>query len=419
MALDQLEALLDLESSDLASAVTLLGDEQLADLLKDVDPSTAARFILKLSHAQAAEVLEEMDPDDAVDVVEELKPAEVEAILVAMRPAEAREIRELMAYPPETAGGRMTPELVAISPDLTVDQALAALRRVADEAETVYLVYVVDQARRLIGVLNLRELVLARGSALVSDLMVRDPIKVRADADQEVAARLLAEHRFLAVPVVDEEDRLLGIITADDAAEILEEEHREDVEKLGGSEALDQPYLRTGVFELLGKRVRWLLLLFVASAYTGTVLSYFQDELQQAVALTLFIPLLIGTGGNTGTQITTTLTRALAVGDIRLRDVFRVLRKEWGVAAILAAVMAAASLVRAYTLDVGPEVSLVVAVSAACIVLWAATIAAVLPLALRRFKLDPAVASGPFITTIVDGTGLIIYFEVAKSFLKI
>jgi len=419
MALDQLEALLDLESSNLASAVTLLGDEQLADLLKDVDPSTAARFILKLSHAQAAEVLEEMDPDDAVDVVEELKPAEVEAILVAMRPAEAREIRELMAYPPETAGGRMTPELVAISPDLTVDQALAALRRVADEAETVYLVYVVDQARRLIGVLNLRELVLARGSALVSDLMVRDPIKVRADADQEVAARLLAEHRLLAVPVVDEEDRLLGIITADDAAEILEEEHREDVEKLGGSEALDQPYLRTGVFELLGKRIRWLLLLFVASAYTGTVLSYFQDELQQAVALTLFIPLLIGTGGNTGTQITTTLTRALAVGDIRLRDVFRVLRKEWGVAAILAAVMAAASLVRAYTLDVGPEVSLVVAVSAACIVLWAATIAAVLPLALRRFKLDPAVASGPFITTIVDGTGLIIYFEVAKSFLKI
>lgn len=416
---DAIEVLLDLDSPDLANAVTLLGDEQLADLLKDVEPTTGARFVLKLSHAQAADVLEEMDPDDATDVVEELKPAQAEAILVAMEPAEAREIRGLMAYPSETAGGRMTPEVVSVSPDLTVEQALAAIRRAADEAETIYYVYVVDEEHRLLGVLNLRELVVARGSTLVTQLMVKYPVKVRADADQEAAARVLAEHRLLAVPVVDEEDRLLGIITADDAAEILEREVSEDIEKLGGSEALDQPYLHTGIFTLLKKRVRWLLLLFVASAYTGTVLSYFQDEIESAVALTLFMPLLIGTGGNTGTQITTTLTRALAVGDVAMGDVFRVLRKEWGVGAILAAIMAVASLGRAWTLGVGPQVSLVVAVTAACIVLWAATIAAVLPLGLRRFKLDPAVASGPFITTIVDGTGLIIYFEVAKYLLKI
>lgn len=247
--------------------------------------------------------------------------------------------------------------------------------------------------------------------------MVRDPIRVRADADRETAARLLRDRNLLALPVVDSEDHLLGIVTVDDVLDVLEEETTEDIERLGGSEPLDEPYLRIGVVRLAWKPVRWLLVLFIAEAYTGTVLRHFEDELQRAVTLTFFIPLLIGTGGNTGTQITTTLTRALALGDVALGDVFRVLRKEWSVAILLGVVMAVASYIRAWTLGVGPQVGTVVAITAAGIVLWAATVAAILPLVLRRIGLDPAIVSGPFITTIVDGTGLVLYFEIARRLL--
>jgi magnesium transporter len=205
----------------------------------------------------------------------------------------------------------------------------------------------------------------------------------------------------------------LGIITSDDAADVLEEEATEDIEKLGGSVPLDKPYLRTNIFELVWKRVRWLLVLFVAEAYTGTVLRHYEDTLSAAVSLAFFIPLLIGTGGNTGSQITTTLTRALAVGDVGFRDLLRVVRKELGVALILGIVMAVATTIRAWTLGVEPQIGLVVAGTAACIVIWAAAVAAMLPLVLRRVGVDPAVVSAPLITTLVDGTGLIIYFSIA------
>jgi magnesium transporter len=278
---------------------------------------------------------------------------------------------------------------------------------------------VTDADGRLEGVLSLRDVVLARPNLPIREIINRALVVVRADADREVAARLLAERGLLAVPVVDEQGRLLGIVTADDASDVLEEEATEDTEKLGGSVPLDKPYLRTSPLELVWKRVRWLLVLFVAEAYTGSVLRAFGDELEAVVALAFFVPLLIGTGGNTGTQITTTITRALATGDVRFRDAFRVFRKELCVAVILAVIMAVASFTRAWTLQVGNTVGLVVALSAGCIVVWSATVASLLPLLLRRLRLDPAVVSGPFITTIVDGTGLVIYFELARFFLHL
>lgn len=415
---DAADILISLPPSDLATAVALLGTESLAHLLKHTPAVTAARLLDKLGRAQAADVLEEMDPDDATDVVVELEPAEAEAILVEMEPAEAEEIRELMQYPPHSVGGRMTPEFVAITPNLTVDEALAVLRRVAAEAETIYYVYVVDEQDRLIGVLSMRDLVLARPGARVRDVMVRDPIKVRATDDQELAARLLAEHRFLAIPVVDEQDRLIGIITADDALDIVQHEATEDIEQLGGSQPLEQPYLSASPLHLARKRIGWLLLLFLAEAYTGTVLRHFEDELQRVVALAFFIPLLIGTGGNTGSQTVTTVIRAMAVGEVTVRDIFRVWRKEVATALLLASAMALATYVRAWTLGathVGP----VVALAAAAIVVWAATVAAMLPLVLRKLRIDPAVVSAPLITTLVDGTGLVIYFEVARYILKL
>jgi magnesium transporter len=416
---DTAEVLEALEPYELAAAVSLLGDERAASVLEHLDPADAARLLVRLSRTDAADVLEEMAPDNAADVVEELSDENAEAILVEMEAEDADEVRALMAYPPESAAGLMTREVVTVMPDLTADATLAAIRRVAREAETIYYVYVTDPDQRLVGVLSLRDLVLAPPNTPIISITNREPLTVRADADREVAARLLAEYGLLAVPVVDDTGRLLGIVTSDDAADVLEEEATEDVEKLGGSVPLDKPYLRTSAIELVWKRVRWLLILFVAEAYTGSVLRAFENELAAAVALSFFIPLLIGTAGNTGTQITTTITRALATGDVRFSDAARVFRKEISVAVLLAIIMGAATFVRAWTLDVGMAIGIVVAVTAACVVIWSAAVASLLPLALRRLRLDPAVVSGPFITTIVDGTGLLIYFELARKLLNL
>jgi magnesium transporter len=408
-----------LDPPEIAVLIQWLPDEEVPELLGELDPPDAAAILRTLTRAEAADLLEAMAPDEAADVVEELPEAEAEQILVQMEPAEAAELRELLTYRSESAGGIMTPAFVAIAPELRTDQAIAALRRVAAEAETIYYAYVLDPSDHLLGVLSLHNLVLAPPQTPVGDLMIADVIKVQVDADREEAARLLTDHNLLALPVVDEANRLLGIITQDDIADVLVAEATEDIERLGGSEPLDVPYHRAGIPLLVRRRIVWLLALFAAEAYTGTVLRHYEDELQQVVALTFFIPLLIGTGGNTGTQITTTLTRALALGDVGSRDVFRILRKEWAVAIVLATVMAVASFIRSWTLSVQMRVGAVVAITAACVVLWAATVAAVLPLVLRRLRLDPAVVSGPFITTVVDGTGLVIYFTVAKYVLNL
>jgi magnesium transporter len=417
------EALFELRDQELAALVRQLSDDTVAVLVAELAPPEGASLLLRLSRARAADVLEEMAPDDAADVMHAVEAVNKQAaadLLTEMQPSEAAEVRELLAYPPHAAGGLMTTRVATVPPDLTDEQALAAVRR-AEQArtETVYYLYVTDAERKLLGLLSLRELVLAPRGTLVGDVMRRSFAAIRPETDQEEVARLLTEKHLLALPVVDDEGRLLGIVTADDVAGVLQQEATEDIQHLGGSQPLEVPYPRASVWLLARKRVGWLLLLFVAEAYTGTVLRAFENELQAVVALTFFIPLLIGTGGNTGTQITTTLTRAVALDEVRPRDVLRVLPKEWAVALLLGAIMATAAFIRAWTLGVERDVGIVVGVTAACIVLWAATVAAVLPLVLRRLRLDPAVISGPFITTVVDGTGLIIYFEIARRLLDL
>jgi magnesium transporter len=312
----------------------------------------------------------------------------------------------------------MTPEYVALTPTMRADEALNALRRVAEEAETIYYTYVVEpDSRKLLGVLSLRNLVLSRPWTPVRDLMVQDVLRVRVDADQEEAARLLDQHNLIALPVVDEDDRLLGIITADDAADVLLEEAEEDIQRLGGSQPLEEPYLRASIGHLFRKRAPWLLFLFLGQAYTSSVLALFEHTLSELVALAFFIPMLIGTGGNVGSQTVTTLVRAMGTGEVDLGDVFRVLRREVTVGVMLGLLMGAASFVRAWTMGEALTVGPAVAVAAVCIVIWAATVAALLPLVLRKLRVDPAVVSAPFITTLVDGTGLFIYFTVARILL--
>jgi magnesium transporter len=404
----------ELDPRSLGVLFRAMGDEWLADIVSELDPSIAARLLVRLTDVQAADVLEEMPPDEAADVVGELREPDREDVLREMEREEAADIRELLEYPPETAGGRMTLEFVALREGMTVDEALQFLRKVGEATNAVFYLYVTDDAGRLAGVTNLRDLVLSPGSRRVAEITRREVVSVAATDDQEQAARMLRESGYVALPVLGDDRRMVGVITADDVAEVIEEEASEDIERLGGSQPLEEPYLTASLWHLFRKRILWLLVLFAAHAYTGNVLRFYEGEVAKVVALTFFIPLLIGTGGNTGSQVVTTLVRALAVGEVTLRDIFRVFTRELVVGSMLAVAMGSAAYVRALTLGVGPGMGEVVALTAFCIVVWAALVASVIPLVLARLRLDPAVASGPFIATIVDGTGLVIYFTIAK-----
>lgn len=411
--------LMHLPSAELAELDPLIGTERLADAFAQLDPSDAARLLVRLSRSHAADILEEMEPDDATDVVEELGAAEAEGILGEMAAAEAREIRQLMTYPSDTAGGRMSPDFVWISPELTVAAAMRVIRAQAENVETIYYAYVIDRERHLLGVASLRQMVMAEPQQRISDIMRRQVIRLPATIDQEEAARVLMAHDFVALPVVDDDGRLVGLITADDVADVLQEEASEDIERLGGSEPLSEPYLSTSLFGLFRRRIPWLLVLFLAGTYTSFVLEAFSGTLERAVALAFFIPLLIGTGGNVGSQIVTTVVRAMAVGDVAAGDGWRVVRKELVLAVGVGAIMATAMLLRAETMAVGPGVALVVTLAAAFIVVWSAFIASVLPLLIQRFHVDPAVVSAPLLVTVVDGTGLFIYLTLAALLLRL
>jgi magnesium transporter len=409
----------ELDSGEIAVLLQWLPDDEVPQVFEELDPATAASILRTLSQPEAAAVLEGMDPDDAADVLENLPDTDVDQILIRMKAEDAAEIRRLAGYEPDTAGGLMTPEFVAVDAAATSAQAIAAIRRLVDEAETVSYVYVIDGEQHLLGVLSLYRLLLSPADTPVVELMAPTTVRVRASADQETAARLLTDRNLVAVPVVDDDDHLLGIITEDDVADVLEAEATEDIERLGGSQPLNQPYRLASVPLLVRKRVGWLLLLFVAEAYTGSVLREFQDELTNVVALSFFIPLLIGTGGNIGSQTVTLIVRAMALNEVSLRDIAWIVFKELRVGIALGVVMALVAFGRAALLGVGTDIGVVVAASILAICLWSATVAAALPLILRRVRVDPAVVSAPLITTLVDGTGLIIYFEIARLVLRL
>jgi magnesium transporter len=408
-----------LEPSEVAVLIQWLPDDEIAMILEELAPTEAARILRSLSANEAGELLGVMDPDDAADVVEQLPDEEVHEILVRMQPDDAAEIRRLSGYEPDTAGGIMTPAYVAVARDATSAQAIAAIRRLVDEAETVNYVYVVDDERHLLGVLSLYRLLLSPDTTPVEKLMAPSTVRVRASADQETAARILTDRNLLAIPVVDDDDHLLGIITEDDVADVLQAEATEDIERLGGSQPLNLPYRLASVPLLVRKRVGWLLLLFFAEGYTGTVLQNFEGELKAVVALSFFIPLLIGTGGNIGSQTVTLVVRAMALGEVAMRDIGWLVFKELRVGLAIGIFMAAVGVGQAYVLHVSNDIAFVVALTLISICVWSATVASALPLILRRLGVDPAVVSAPLISTLVDGTGLIIYFEIARLWLRL
>ncbi|MFQ2762973.1 magnesium transporter [Aeromonas caviae] len=324
--------------------------------------------------------------------------------------------RDLLAWPNESVGANMRHEYMSVEANATVESAKQLIHGAWDQARLFGHLYVVDGEQRLLGSVSLKSLLIADPLLPVGELMEGEAVRINARADQELAARLLIDRDLSLLPVEDQ-GRLVGVFHVDDAADILELESTEDAELQGGSSPLDTPYLQATPWQLWRKRVGWLLILFVAEAYTGTVLRAFEEQLEAAIALAFFIPLLIGTGGNSGTQITTTIVRAMAVGEVSLKNLGTVLKKEISTGLLISAAIALAAWVRAWSLGVGPEIGMVVTLTIVAIVLWSATVASVIPMVLRRFRIDPAVVSAPFIATLVDGTGLIIYFEIAKLIL--
>jgi magnesium transporter len=357
-----------------------------------------------------------MSPDDRVDLLQQLDDEVVESLLPLVAKADREDIRRLLSYPEDSAASVMTTDYAWLPSDLTVDEAIASVRRQAPDRETIYYIYVVDEYRHLIGTVSLRDLVLAKGSTRIADIMQRDVVAVPADQDQEEVARQMARYDFIAIPVVDNQHRLIGIITFDDLADIVEDEATEDFHLTAAVSPLAQGYHESRVLTLVRRRAGWLIILVFVNLVSSGVIAAYQETLEAAIALAFFLPLLIDSGGNTGSQAATLIIRALATDEIRLSEWLGTLLKELGVGFALGMTMAVASFLLGYFRG-GWEIGMIVGVSMLGIVMITNLIGVLLPFALTRLRIDPAVASSPLITTIADATGLILYFNVAAAVL--
>lgn len=423
---DIVEAMHDLSHPDSLALFNWLDNERAAYVLSEMESERTRYFLDNAPPRRVAELLARLPMDDAAWVVSEATPERAETLLsdlTTRAPEEAAEVRELLAYKPGTAGRLMIDNFVRLSAEMTVDEAFAAVRRADPEVETLNDLYVVENGstpqERLIGVVSLRELVRASSKQTIAEIMTRDLITVTVDTDQEEVARLINKYNFLAMPVLTRSGTLVGIITADDIIDVLVAESTEDHLRFGAVEpgVVNQPYFSIPIWRVVRSRVGWLVLLFVAETATGTVLRHFEDELAKVVALTFFIPLLVGTGGNTGAQTVSTIIRGLALNEIKKRDLGRVLIREFGSGLLLGTLLGIIGFVRAHFWGSGDDLSLVVGLTILVIVTWANTIGSLIPLVAQRFKIDPALVSAPLITTLVDATGLVIYMLIAKALL--
>ena len=369
-------------------------------------------------------LIEAMSPDDRVDLLRRLDTEVVESLMPLVARAERQDIRLLLSFPEGSAGSVMTTEYATVPADATAEKAIALLRLQAPSRETIYYVYVVDESHRLIGFLSLRKLILAKSSALVGDIMEREVVSVPVELDREEAARELAHYDFLAIPVVDANHRLVGIITHDDVIDVMVAEATEDALHMGGVTPIEENYLDAAFTKVWRRRAVWLSALFVAELFTFTALASFEDSMQAVIALSLFVPLCISTGGNSGSQAATLITRALALGQVDAREWWRVLRHELLMGVALGLTLGAIAFVRA---SLTPEsvlgnadrwmLALVISQSVAAICLWGTTVGSMLPLMFKRIGVDPGYASSPFVATFVDVTGIVIYFSIAKVYL--
>jgi magnesium transporter len=411
----------ELDPEHRAALVAALPPENAAELVSNLPEEEQSELLELLRPREARAVLEELDPDDLADALqalEESDPEHAEAVKSLLGP-EVRAVAEALAsYEEEAAGGLMTPEFVSLAASMTVERALDFLRRASPDAETIYYLYVVDADQRLTGVLSLRELIVAAPTTRIGDIMDSDVVRVTTGTDQEEVARIIADYDLSVLPVVDEVDRLVGIVTVDDVLDVVELEATEDIHRLGAA-PIDVDYARARPWLLFRKRVPWLVLLVVSMTLTFNVISHFEDILAEVVILAAFIPLLIGTGGNVGAQVATLVVRALATRDLELRDFGRILLKEMGTGLMLGAAFGIFIMAYVMLFQPEPRIAMALGITMLLIALTANLVGASLPFLFRRFGIDPALTSSPGITTIMDVVGLLIYFNVVIWILRV
>ena len=415
----------DLEEYTLPLLFRLLPKDLAAETFVEMEPDRQELLIRGFSDSELKEVVDELYVDDAVDLVEEM-PANVVKRILRQADAETRKlINDILKYPEDSAGSIMTTEFIELRPTMTVADAVKSIRRRGSDSETINNCYVTDEGKHLLGILSIRDLILSEEDAIIQDIMEPNVISVTTLTDQEEATAMISRYNFTVLPVVDGEQRLVGIITVDDAMDVMEDEATEDIEIMGGVTPVDTPYLRTSVFQFWRARIPWLLLLMIGATFTGMILNHFENALARITTLTMFIPMLMDTGGNSGSQCSVTVIRAISLGDLEFKDLPAVLWKEIRVAVLCGVSLAAVSFAKILLIDklllgnddITLTVALIVCLTMAFVVLVAKLVGCTLPMLGGKLGLDPAVMASPFITTIVDALSLLIYFFIASQML--
>ncbi len=411
----------DLPAEKLPVLFRLCPKDLAADVFAELTPATQQQLIDGLTDTELKAVVDELFVDDATDLVEEMPANVVKRILAQADPATRRMINELLKYPEDSAGGVMTTELMALRPDMTVAQAMDTIRENGFDKETINNCYVTDSSRRLVGVVSLRALVLAKNTEEpIKDLMDSSVVSVSTTTDQEDVSKLFEKYGFLAIPVVDAENRLVGIVTIDDAISILQDEASEDIAKMNAIGPSDKPYFKQSMWDLYKSRAPWLLFLMISATFSSLVIRGYEDALAAVTVLTAYIPMLTDAGGNAGSQSTSTIIRGMAVGDIQPHDLPRILWRESRVALLCGGTLAVCNFAKMLLFDrIAAPVALVVCLTLICTILLSQIIGGILPVAAEKLHVDPAVMASPLITTIVDTTTLLVYFNIAKALLHL
>ena len=424
---DVAEFLSGIEDNRMPMVFRLLSKETAADVFANFDVPDQERIINSMTDSELAGIIEELYVDDAVDMMEELPANVVKRVMRTATPQTRALINQYLHYPEDSAGSIMTSEFVDLKKYMSVKESFARIRRIGEDKETIYICFVISAHRKLEGIVTVKDLLLADDDAIVEDLMDRNVIFATTTEDQESVSEKFSDYDLMALPVVDKEHRLVGIVTVDDIIDVMEQEATEDIQLMAGMTPSDKPYLRTGITEMWKNRIPWLMFLMLSATFTSMILTSFEDRLAVQTVLIAFIPMLMGTGGNSGAQASTAVIRSLSLGDIEPRDVLKVMWKEWRVALLCGLSLAAVNFVKMLLLDgmllgnssITVSVAATVSVSIVFIVMFAKVVGSFLPIAAEKIGVDPAVMANPLISTLTDAVSLLIYIFVAKLVLKI
>ena len=411
---DIAELIGDLEDDQKGIVFRLLPKALATDVFENLTRTEQENLLFSFSNTRIKEILEDMSPDDRTELLEELPANVVKKWIALLSPEDRAVSNKLLNYPEESVGRLLTPDFVDLRMDMTAKKAIKRIRRIGLDKETVFYLYVIDEKRTLVGIVSLKELVLADPETLVKDIMFEDVVAVHAREDQEEAANLAQKYDLIAIPVLDSEDRLVGIVTIDDLIDVIEEEVTEDFHKMAAITPAEEEYFETSVLRLMSRRVIWLILLLFTGGISGSIMKAYAGTIEAVVSLTFFIPMLLGTFGNSGTQSSTLVIRGIATGEIEAEDLFRVIRREVIVGLLLGVVLGFFGFLRVYVSQQDFWLSLSTGLTFLCALVAATFAGSSLPLIFKKLKLDPAVLAGPSITTIMDVMGLLIYFEMAK-----